>query len=381
MSRFRKATGLFNIASAMAAVTLFSATGLSAGTVVTAAARQSGTISLQSGALQVGSATVNWVDVMAVFNDARAGGVLPPEVLHLRNGECLAGEILKLGSGQAKISTTFYGERELASDAVKAVDFKSHLPPVQAEEGGMLYRMKGKPVPGSLLWIDGDKVALETPLGVLALTRKELKRAIYDDTETTNAVTGDWDEIALVDGTVLIGHITPAKDGFALKHSLMGEQIVKPDAWRWVRRHPAQVEYLADAQPVSVLGTPLVRQAPPAPRVESSRGLEEGSVFARRMYVWPKTVMEYKLPGKQGGKAQVSAILAPTAGSKGSSVVRFKVGELVLLERLMAAESPAPVAVSFEAEAGSLLALDVDFDKKVRFPCSVTIDDAFVVLR
>jgi len=240
--------------------------------------------------------------------------------------------------------------------------------------------VKGKPVPGSLLWIDGDKVALETPLGVLALTRKEMKRAVYEDKDSTNAAAGREDEIALVDGSVLIGQITPGKDGFIVKHALMGEQIIKPDSWRWVRRHPAQVEYLADEQPASVLGTPLIRQAPPAPRVEVSRGLEEGCVFVRRMYVWPKTVVEYKLPGKQGEKARVSAVLNLAAGSKGNAKVRFRTGERTLFERLMTIESPVPVVVSFDAEAGSVMALDVDFDKMIRFPCSVTIDDAFMIL-
>jgi hypothetical protein len=314
-----------------------------------------------------------------VFNATRAGGVLPPEVLHLRNGEAWAGEIVKLAGGQAKISTTFFGRRDLSADAVRAVDFKPRLPPLQAGESKMLYRVKGSPVPGSLLWIEGDRVALETPLGVLALTRKEMKRAVYGDTAAANDPAGREDEIALADGTVLIGQVVSRKDGFVVKHAVMGDQVVEPDAWRWVRRHPVQVAYLADTQPVSVLASPLIRRPPPAPRVESSRGMEEGPAFVRRMYVWPKTVVEYMLPGEKGGKARVSAVLGLAAGSGGNASVRFRAGDRTVFERILKTDSSEPVAVSFEVEAGSVLTLDVDFDKAVRFPCSVTVDDAFVM--
>lgn len=352
---------------------------LRAGTVMTAVARQGGIIALQPGAVQVGASRVPWADVLGVFNDGRAADALPPEVVHLRNGEAWAGEILKLGEGKVRIGTVFFGQRDLPAAAIRAIDFKPHLPPVPAGEGPSLWRAKGRPVPGSLLWIDGDRVALDTPLGVLALTRQEMRRAVYAEAGPTNAVAAGADEIALSDGTVLAGQVTPVRDGFLVKHATLGEQTVKADQWRWVRRHPAAVDYLGDQRPETVTTTPLIRQPPPAPAIETSRGLDEGALFIRRLHVWPGTTVAYRLPGAPGGKALVSALLGLAPGSRGEARVRFQVGDRVAFERVLKPEPEAPAPVLFEVEAGSVLAMAVDFEKTVRFPCSVTVDDAAVV--
>lgn len=353
-----------------------------AGTVVTAAARQEGKIELDAGTVKAGAAQVKWADVLVAFNDEFPGVAVPPEVLHLRNGESWAGDIVKVAGEQAAINTPLFGKREFPSAMVKAIDFKPGLPPIQAGEEKMLYRTRGSPVPGSVLWVEGEKVALETPLGVLALTRKEITRAVCG--LVTNAVAApaaNSDEIALADGTILSCEVTPSKDGLVVKHPVLGSQVLKPDSWRWVRRHRDNVVYLADTKPVSVVATPLIRRAPPAPRVEPSRGTEkEGAMFARRMYAWPKTVSEYMLPGVNGRKTIVSAVVSLAAGSRGDAVVRFRVGEKTAFESVLKQEKPGPVAVSFEAEAGSRLAIEVDFDKVLRFPCSVTVDDAVAVL-
>lgn len=375
--RFRPAAGL-----ALVTALMLSARESAAGTVVTAATRQEGRIELQPGAVQVGAARVKWDDVLVMFNEAAPTTNTAPEILQLQNGESWAGSIIKVDNTQAVIQTAFFGRRDLPSPRVRTLDFKAGLPPVPAGETKMLWRSRGSPVPGSLLWVDGDRVALETPLGVLALTRKDIVRASYGGADTNAATASPGDEIALADGSVLSGILAPAPEGLVLKHALLGTQTVKPDAWRWVRRHRDGIVYLADAAPVSVSSTPLINRAPPVPRVDAFGGTEtEGAPFIRRIRIWPKTISSYRLPGTPGKKVAVSALVSLAAGARGEAAVRFRMADKVVFECAVAQEKPGPTPVAFETEAGGVLTVEVDFGKVLRFPCSVTLDDAVAVVK
>lgn len=351
-----------------------------AGTVVTPAGRQDGAVSPQPNALKVGNATVNWPDVILAMNDAQAATTRPPEALRFRNGDIWAGTVASLAKGQFVMDTASFEKRTVAADVIRAVDFRADLPPLDEEASGTLYRMTGKPVRGSMLWIEGERIAVNTPLGVIAMERKDLKRVVLEDATTAVPADAGTDQVLLVDGSLLNGLIEPRADGLFIKNANVGDRLIRPDQWQWIRRHPAKVVYLAETTPVSVKMFPLIRADAPAPRVELFRsGDGKAAPCAQRIYVWPKTVIAYQLPGQRGGKVSFNTVLGLTPGSRGAAHVQIRLDGRSVFDRTLEPEQTAPVVVAFEADGGSALELEADFDKTVRFPCSVTFDDVYVV--
>lgn len=366
--------------AAVAVVTCV-AQSVTAGVVVTAVGRQEGRIELRNGGIAAGATAVEWADVLIVLNDARPGGDAQPEMLHLINGESWAGSITRLVDGRFAIRTVFFGDREVAGSGVRAVDFRPGLTDVDPGDAKMLYMAKGNPVAGSLLWIEADRVAMETPLGVLALTRKEVNRIVYGPAMTGTGAIVDGDEVALADGSVLAGEITPAKEGIILRHQTLGRLVLKPSEWLWVRRHPASVSYLCDARPESVRATPLIRRAPPAPTVVSARSVKTGDAgFVKRLVVWPGCSAAYRLPGTAGKQVRVSAVAGLAPGARGEVCLRFMAGKTIAFERVFRAGEAGRSVVAFEAEGGSQLLIDVEYGRDLEFPCSVTVDDAVAVV-
>ena len=76
-----------------------------------------------------------------------------------------------------------------------------------------------------------------------------------------------------------------------------------------------------------------------------------------------------------GGLARVRLL----DGSRGSARVKLSVGTKAVFDQVLTPEGKAPVAVSFEVPVGSGLKLEVDFGKRVRFPCGITLDNALLV--
>lgn len=359
-----------------------------AGTIVTSAGRLQGAIALSDNTVRAGEASVNWADVQLAFNDAAASYVpatnallgrivATNEALHFRNGEVWIGEVTRLQGGRFVMETTWFGSHTGDVAAVRAVDFKPGLPPLDEAADKILYRVSGRPTPGELMWIDGDRAALDTSLGVAALGRSKLQRYVFAQEPAPEAGAGG-DEIALVDGSVLRGKIEPVNGGLRLTHPGLGEMQVSPGQWQWVRRHPAAVTYVLDGPPESVETFPLIRQPAPPPVVS---GPYKGAPFVRRVQISPKSLVTYRLPGKPGGPVFFCATLGLQDGARGAAHVKVRAGERVAFDQTLDPAATEPVRVAFDADGGSALELDVDFGEAVRLPCTVAVDDAYVIVK
>ena len=375
-------TKLTTRGSEAAVATLIAALGLAsaaqAGLVVTQTSRQEGAVVTQPDALQSGNASVKWADVLLAFNDPGPDRPSTNETILFRNGEVWKGKIDKMANDSLQV-TVSSGQRTVAADSLQAIDFMPNLPPVEGSERGVMYRMKGKPAPGALLWIDGQRVGLDSPLGAIALDRKDLKRYVFvDAAESKTAPAAGGDEIGLSDGSVLRGEVTPDNEGFLIKHAVLGVLRARPAAWQWVRRHPAPVTYLAEMPPTAVETFPLIRQNAPAPRVVPRC---DAVPYAGRIEIWPKTTLRYALPGQAGGTVAFRGAVGLVPGSKGAARVRMSADGRSVFEQTLSPIAPSPVVISFEGAAGGALTLEVDFDKEVRLPCIVALDDAYVAMK
>ena len=382
MTRLRATAGLS--ALALAALLVHPS---AAGTVVTKAGRPTGNITPGANALRVGDQTVPWADVLLAFNDSASDYVAVSnpalgravgrdEALHLRNGETWVGEVVNLRGDHFVMQTTSLGLHTGDVEWVRAVDFKPGLSAVDENADGVLYRVKGRPTPGELLWIEGTRAALDTPVGVVAVDRKILTRYVFAQGARSENIKGD--EIALNDGSVLRAQIVPENGGFRVRHALLGEKRVGPDAWLWIRRHAAAVTYLLDLEPEIIETFPLIRQPAPDPRVV---GHATGSDFVRRMHVSPKTVITYAVPGAAGSQASFCAVLGLMPGAQGNAHVHVRSAGQVAFERTLEAGNAEPVRISFDVQGGIPLEFDVDFGDAVRLPCGITVDDAYVMAK
>ena len=93
----------------------------------------------------------------------------------------------------------------------------------------------------------------------------------------------------------------------------------------------------------------------------------------------PKTVLEYKVPGAIGEKYLLTAGAQLSDGSRGSARLGIRIGEEVLLDKVLTPAENKPFAFSYEVPVGSSFEITVDFHDRVHFPCSVSIDNALLL--
>ena len=348
-----------------------------AGVVLTGSARQEGAISVGAGVIQAGKASVKWPDVRVAVNDSADRAAAEPDALHLANGEVWTGKIAKAGGGRVTLVSALLGSRVVKTAELRAIDFVPGLPAPTAAKTGRLYRVKGRPVDGELVWIEADRVAVDTALGAVAMDRKILKRYVFASKPQQPAPpTGD--EMTLTDGSILFGQVEPTAKGLLLTHAVLGRKLIGPKMWRSVRRHSAAVTYLADVKPHSVKTFPLIRRPADPPHVERDRDGAVGA-FVRRMHVHPKTVVVWRLDAEAGTKRVFRATVGLSADSRGAVRVRFLLGGKGVFDQVLTPKARGPVDVTFSVGAATDLTLDVDFDKSVQFPCRAVIDDPYVL--
>ncbi len=179
-----------------------------AGVVLTGSARQEGAIAVAGGVIQVGKASVKWPDVRVAVNDSADRAAAEPDALHLANGEVWTGKIAKAGGGQVTLVSALLGSRVVKTAELQAIDFVPGLPAPTAAKTGRLYRVKGRPVDGDLVWIEADRAAVDTALGAVAMDRKLLQRYVFASKPQQPAPSGDGLEPARsrTRGTAAVPH-------------------------------------------------------------------------------------------------------------------------------------------------------------------------------
>jgi len=353
--------------------------------VQTTQARLEGPVRFAKDSVQVGGTAVPWDQVLTVLRDPGERSIRLPQALRLTNGELWLMRLQGFAAGKFKGRFMIFGEKTLDAALVQAVDFLPDLaPPAPELKPGALYREKGEPIPGALLWIDEDRLAIDSPLGVLTLQREGTTRYLLKESPKRGAPAAG-DEITLADGSLFRGTAKAVKDGVELEHSVLGTLTVAPQALRSVLRRPATAAYLADLAPHAVEGVPLVAH-PAAPETVAYPEREKGRAWPgelcclRGIRIEPKTRVRYRLPATGGRKLVFRTTLSPFDDSRGDVRVRIVAGGKPLLERDLAPGAKAEAA-SLDVPMGAELAVDVDFGPRIRFPCGVLLADPHVVMQ
>lgn len=373
---------------------------LALGDVVrTRAGRLEGAARFREGRIEIGGKPIAWDDLLFVIREPKGRPPSARSAVRLTTGERWRADLLGLSGKTLSVRLPLFGERQLDLGRLATLDFIACPEPANGLKAGTLYRDKGEPIPGKLLWLDARQVAIDSPLGVLELPRASAVRYVVGHASAPAPATGE-DEVLLADGSLLRGRATPGSDTLALEHATLGKLSFPSHVVAAVVRHPAGVHYLAEVQPDEIARAPLLVLPSSVARVgllnagwEHPARADAGwghpayshdagghgiPACLKGWRVEPKASLRYRLPKGAGGKRMLRCGLEPLAGSKGSIRLRVVAGDRVLFDKELQPESAWP-ALDLTIPDGDGLTIEVDFGAKIRFPCGVVLCDPHVV--
>lgn len=349
-----------------------------AGSVLTAAGRQEGKVALGDNALTLDGKAVDWPAVLVVVTDNNAATLPARNLVRARSGEAWYGDILAVSAKQVEINC--YGKHSVDREAVSSLEF---TPGVAAEElsAKTLYREKNEPVPGALLWVDDNRLAIDSPLGVLTLQREGTIRYVFDPA-ADEALPEGQDEVQLLDGCIFRGKFSLGAKTCMLEHKTLGKLSLPTAAVRAIRRRPAGATYLADLKPASAKTAPLVDKAPTAARFACGYQAVGGNWlgFMKSLRIEPETTVKFQLPKEATAGGTLLTRLSAPEGAKGTVLVRISADGKPLAEHKLAPQDK-PIDVQANLPAGKDLTLEVLFEKPLRFPAAVVLQDPVIVAK
>jgi len=349
-----------------------------AGVVQTHAGRLTGHVTARAGGLTVGDKAAVTDEILFAIFDAPGRTFRPPNTVRMTNGEVWHCEVLALAGGKLKLRSPHFGTKEVDRRGVQALEFQAKLPPDDDLEADTLYRASGEPLPGSLLWVSPTQVAIDSPLGAMAMDRSEATRFLLTKA-TRSAEAADKAVAVLRDGTVLRGELKLAAGRVLLKHETLGELSLPVKAVRSFLRHAPGVIYLTDLA-LSATAAPLLDATPSIRTVQDRRAGEvpAPAECVRCLTIHPATKLTVRLPAKPAGPRTFRATLAAAAGARGGVRLRLSAGGKTLLDRAIPASQAAGACISADLP-GREVDIEVDFDEPVRFPCGIVLGDPHVV--
>jgi hypothetical protein len=359
------------------AILLVAGVPLQAGIVQTLSARLEGKVLLEKDAVSIGGKTIAWADVLYLLPDSRPS-VVRSQRVHLRNGESWAADILRLSDGNLEVRSDLFGVKKLDLALVAELQFVSQASAETERKTGVLYRVKGEAIPGKLLALTRDKITIDSAVGELDLPREGLSSFRF--AAARSIVEQGMDEVALADGSLFYGKLSLEAEGTKLEHPALGRIKLSTNVVRSVVRHLPQMFDLLQLPPRLLQSTPVLppEKSPGEPfRIIS--GLNVPSpVFIKGLLIEPKTVVVWKLPGKNGAKGKLRALVAAVAGEKGDVRLTIRTADKVLLERDLGPTTKADM-ISLDVQAGQELQIAVEFGELLRFPCAAVLGDPHII--
>ena len=121
--------------------------------------------------------------------------------------------------GKLTLKGETYGQRTVELSSVRSLEFSPSSELAVKSRPGILYRSSSRPVPGKLIWIKKEDVAIDCPLGIVPLPRQGLVRYILPGTNAKKIVGAErGDEIGLRDGSILMGQVHVEGEQVILRH-------------------------------------------------------------------------------------------------------------------------------------------------------------------
>jgi len=353
------------------------------GIVRTRDARLEGDVTMNPATVRVGTNTVPWDAVLYVLFDPAVRTLPLPHRVRCLNGEEWVGEITALSTGKLTFRFDLFGPREVPSANLAFLDFSSEIPPQAPKAAGTLYLRDGDPLPGTLLWIDPQQLALESPLGVLTVSRERVLRYVFPAGARASRGVSRSDEVRLVDGTILQGSLQVGTNQITLRHPAIGELRIPTAAVRSITKSPPDVLFLANLSPElaksgGLFGTTGGQSRLLIQRHDHPSAIRQG--FLTTLQIPAQTTQVYRLGEAAASGGVFHAWLGPVLGARGTAKVALMAGTNSLWEReVKAGETLAQVSVPIPIARE--LAIKVEFAERIGFPSGVCLADAFLLTK
>ncbi len=363
MNAARKAKILSAVLCACALATF----GCRADCVVTIKERIEGALTLQDGQMSIGGKTIAWDSVSTISRSDAPATLKSSRVVRLKNGEIWSVEISGLVAKKMTIDSPAFGTQRLEIALIAGIDFVQNLEWDSGLAAGVLYRGKTQPIPGEIMWIDRDKISLNTSLGALTLQRDGLTRYVFS-TEIKDPVDA-FDEIALRDGSIFKGKAALNGTNVELIHAILGKLYFPLSALRSVVRGSPGVANIRSFSAEQVQYTPLIGVRMLPDRVQDI----QSGIWGIRM--WPSTVVKFPLP-ENHEKIVFRGALSCAANAAGHARVRVSANGKVVLEKIVSEKSEW---FQLEFTKAKELEIEVDFAGKPLFPADLVLSEPQLV--
>ena len=359
---------------------LFAAQDLLAGVVETEEGRFEGVISFQSNSVKVGAKQVALADVLYLFADpspASPAESAPRQLVHLSNGEVLAGEIVTGTEKQTEVRCKWFGLKQFTSDQISVLEFLPGESRVNDPKAGTLYRKAGQPIPGSLVWIDPGTVGIDSPLGTAKIPRSGLVSYVYDNKPPVVPV-GDvlpFEVVGLTDGNIFRGRLSIENDTVNLEHPVVGAMTFPAVAVSFIVCYNTSM-YELSALPYEITerGAGALGSGELSP-VRSS----PNAGFIRATRIEPNIQVRYTQPERTGKMLLLRATVTPVERARGDTRLTISVGNQKVFEKTISATDEA-LSVEASIPEGKNFMIDVAFDTLLRFPCGAVLQDAHLLV-
>jgi len=339
--------------------------------------RQEGELNWKDGELHLSEKLIRWEDVRSISRQSQVDRSSPNQAVQFLNGETWQAEILTMSKGQLTLKGKVYGQRTVELSSVRSLEFSCSSELAVKSRPGILYRSSGRPVPGKLIWIKKEDIAIDCPLGIVPLPRQGLVRYILPGTNAEKIVGAERsDEIGLRDGSILMGQVQVEGERVILRHPTLEAISVPWENLRYLIRSSEEAQWLADLDEPEVKSFGPLGSGIGAEHLDLRRTPASSLSMVR---VTPQTVLRYNLESSASkSDRRLRAKLAMTPGSLGDAMLSFSVGGTEFFSKALCQRDDS-IDLNLPLPAGKELAVKVDFGERLAYPCGIELHDAHLV--
>ncbi len=338
-----------------------------ADSVVTAKERFEGSLILKDGQLLVAENPVAWKDVSYLIRDNAPQTISSSRMIRLKNGEVWATEISGFIGKKLSIDSPLFGSQRIDSAILASIDFSQNLE-LNSSRPSTLYRDGAQPIPGDILWIDREKIGMNTALGSLTLARENALRFVFsiDNKDAGMAL----DEIRLRDGSVFKGKAELNGSNIELTHAILGKLAFPLNAVWSAQRYSSAAAKVAGFAPENVQFVPLIATK----MVPETAAENETGIWGVKL--WPGTIAKLPIP-ERAEKTIFRTSLKNVADARSGASVKISAGGKVLFEKALSGSRGE--WLSLELPKTKELEIEVNFAGALRFPAGVVLSEAQLV--
>lgn len=284
--------------------------------------------------------------------------------VQLINGDILSGEVVGLDKEILSIDQTLLGKTDLKIEQVAQAVF---LPgPTDRPAPGTLVQINGNLIPGKLVWIREENIAINCSLGIVPLPRTRVRSFVFAKMVASEDA---GDSVAFTDGSILTGQLSVKGNDLVLTHALLGVMKLDFKKVAQITRSLANVTHLS-----AVKGEVLERVGPILPPAPQTVDDQSGEL----LLMYPRSVVRYTLAASDQPRRLRAALSSMTSSRAGVTVV-VTAGDKTWTQQVTPGSDPIDVDIDLGLAKSIEIEVKVDPSQTITFPSGVVWCNALIV--